>query len=135
MSKVGLAQMPKETAGTSFSGGSDLVVSKDSKNRDTAWKLVDYLTQNAAQTQLHQLIGDLPAVKDAWNAGDLATDPMLKAFGQQLADAKSAPAIVTWEQVAGAFDQQAERVCLGKEDAATAAKLIQSKATTIGTGV
>ena len=41
--KWSVAPMPTEDAGTSFTGGSDWVVFKDAKNRDTAWKFVDFL--------------------------------------------------------------------------------------------
>ena len=68
--KWAVAPMPKEDAGTSFTGGGDLVVFKKSKNRDSAWKFVDFLTQEAQQQKLYELVGSLPAVKDAWSTGD-----------------------------------------------------------------
>jgi len=36
--------MPKKVTATSFIGGGNLVVYKDSKNKDLAWKFVQYLT-------------------------------------------------------------------------------------------
>ena len=132
--KWGVVHMPTEEAGTSFIGGSDLVVFKDSKNRDTAWKFVQFLTQPAAQQKLYELVGSLPAVKDAWNSGELSDDPLLKAFGEQLDDAKSPPVMATWEQIADAIDDAIERVVRGVSDPATAAKEMQSKASSIGTG-
>lgn len=132
--KWDVAQMPREKAGTSFIGGADLVVYKDSKNRDTAWKFVQFLTTPAAQQKLYDLVGSLPAVTQAWQSGKLADDPLLKAFGQQLADAKSAPAIPTWEQVADVIDDGIERVVRGVADPATATREMQAKASAIGTG-
>ncbi|MFG3420928.1 sugar ABC transporter substrate-binding protein [Micromonospora sp. NPDC048063] len=132
--KWDVAQMPREKAGTSFIGGSDLVVYKDSKNRDTAWKFVQFLTTPAAQQKLYDLVGSLPSVQEAWQSGKLADDPLLKAFGQQLKDAKSAPAIATWEQVADVIDDGIERVVRGVSDPATATKEMQAKASSIGTG-
>ena len=132
--KWAVAQMPKESAGTSFTGGGDLVVFKDSKNRDTAWKFVEFLTQEAQQQKLYEQVGSLPAVKSAWNSGKLSTDPFLKVFGAQLNDAKSAPAIATWEQVAAELDGAIELVSLGKADSATALKSADQKANAIGTG-
>jgi multiple sugar transport system substrate-binding protein len=132
--KWDVAEMPKEQAGTSFTGGGDLVVFKKSKNRDTAWKFVDYLTQEAQQQKLYALVGSLPSVQKAWDTGKLSTDPLLKKFGTQLQDAKSAPAIATWEQVAAELDDAVERVCLGKQDSAAALADADKKANAIGTG-
>jgi len=132
--KWAIAGMPKEQSGTSFAGGGDLVVFKDSKNRDTAWKFVDYLTQPEQQQQLYELVGSLPAVQSAWDTGELSTDPLLKSFGDQLQDAKSAPAIATWEQVAAPLDDAVEQVSLGKADAETALADAETQANGIGFG-
>jgi multiple sugar transport system substrate-binding protein len=132
--KWDVAPMPTEESATSFVGGGDLMVFKKSKNRDTAWKFVDYLTSEAAEQQLYELVGSLPAVKSAWETGKLATDPMLKVFGAQLDDAKSAPAIATWEQVASSLDDGIEQAIRGGKDSATALKAAESKANTVGTG-
>ena len=132
--KWALAPMPTESAGTSFTGGGDLVVFKDSKNRDTAWKFVDFLTQDAQQQKLYELVGSLPAVQSTWESGELSTDPLLKAFGDQLQDAKSAPAVATWEQVAAPLDDAIEQVSLGKSDPETALAQAEEKANGIGFG-
>jgi multiple sugar transport system substrate-binding protein len=133
-SKWAVAPMPTEDAGTSFTGGSDWAVFKDSKNRDTAWKFVDFLTQDAQQQKLYELVGSLPAVQSTWKSGELSTDPLLKSFGEQLQDAKSAPAIATWEQVAAPLDDAIEQVSLGKSDAKTALADAETKANGIGFG-
>jgi multiple sugar transport system substrate-binding protein len=131
--KWSVAHMPTDKNATSFVGGSDLVVFKDSENRDTAWKFVDYLTQVPAQQQLYQLVGSLPAVPDAWQ-GELADDPMLEQFGTQLEDARSAPAVPTWEQAVTPLDNAIERVAKGQQDTATALAEANEKANAIGTG-
>jgi multiple sugar transport system substrate-binding protein len=55
-------------------------------------------------------------------------------FGQQLEDAKSPPAVPTWEQVADVVDAQLEGVVRGGTDPAEAAAQMQSRADSIGTG-
>jgi len=132
--KWALAPMPTEESGTSFTGGGDLVVFKDSKNRDTAWKFVDFLTQPEQQQKLYELVGSLPAVQSTWESGELSTDPLLAAFGEQLQDAKSSPAIETWEQVAAPLDDAIEQVSLGKSDAESALAAAEQKANSIGFG-
>jgi len=132
--KWAVAQMPEEQAATSFTGGGDLVVFKDSKNRDAAWKFVDFLTQEPQQQKLYELVGSLPAVASTWETGKLADDPLLKSFGDQLQDAKSAPAVATWEQVAAPLDDAIEQVSLGKTDPESALAQAEEKANGIGFG-
>jgi multiple sugar transport system substrate-binding protein len=132
--KWDVAPMPTEEAGTSFTGGGDLVVFKDSANRDAAWKFVDFLTQDAQQQKLYELVGSLPAVQSTWESGELSTDPLLKAFGDQLQDAKSSPAIETWEQVAAPLDDAIEQVSRGQSDSETALSAAEEKANGIGFG-
>ena len=132
--KWAVAGMPTEEAGTSFTGGGDLIVFKDSENRDTAWKFVDFLTQVPAQQKLYELVGSLPAVQAAWEDGELSTDPLLQSFGDQLEDAKSAPAIATWEQVAAPLDDAVEQVSLGKNESEAALADAEEQANSIGFG-
>jgi multiple sugar transport system substrate-binding protein len=110
-------------------------VFKDAKNRDAAWKFVSWLSQPEVQVKWYQATSDLPAVKAGWDNPALTGDPMLTAFGEQLSDAKSPPAIGTWDQVAASFDAEVERLVKTDETAAEAAKAIQQKAASIGTGI
>ncbi len=134
MDKVGLALMPKEQAGTSFVGGGDLVVFKDAKNRDSAWKFVEFLSKAETQVKWYETVSDLPAVKAGWENQALASDPMLSRFGEQLNDAKSPPAVPTWEQVATVIDAQVEKAVKAGEAPDAAVKAMQEGASQIGTG-
>ena len=133
--KFDLWPMPKgASSASSFIGGSNLGVFKDSDNRDAAWKFVSYLMRPEVQVKWYQTVNDLPAVRSAWDDDVLSADPMLAMFGDQLEDAKAPPSIATWEQVAAAIDGELERVAKGASSAADAAKAMQQKATSIGTG-
>jgi multiple sugar transport system substrate-binding protein len=132
--KYGVMPMPKQKTATSFVGGSDFVVFKSSKNRDSAWKLVKWLSDPATQVKWYGLSTDLPSVKSAWQDPSLTADEKLAAFGKQLEDAKAPPAIATWEQVAAAFDSEMEKVMKTGTDPAAALKAVQVKADSIGTG-
>jgi multiple sugar transport system substrate-binding protein len=129
--KYALAPMPKKVTGTSFVGGSDFAVYKSSKNRDSAWKLVQWLSQPDVQAKWYTMVADLPAVQSAWQQGTLASDKQLALFGQQLQDAKAPPSIPHWEEIASAIDDELAKVA-GGEDPAAAAKNMQDKATSIG---
>jgi multiple sugar transport system substrate-binding protein len=132
--QIGLAVMPKNQTGTSFVGGGNLAVFKDSKNRDGAWKFVQWLSRPETQQTWYDTSKDLPAVKAAWEGGTLASDPLLKVFNTQLQDAKAPPAVATWEQVAQVVDTESEKVFKGVSSAADATKAIQSQASSIGLG-
>jgi len=132
--KYGVMEMPKQKTATSFVGGSDLVVFKNSKNRDSAWKFVQWLSDPKTQVKFFALSTDLPSVKSAWTDPSLTADAKLAVFGKQLEDAKAPPATATWEQVASEFDAAMEKVCKTGLDPATALKSVQSKADSIGTG-
>jgi len=133
--KWAIAPMPKEDAGTSFVGGSDLVVFKNAPNKDAAWKFIDYLMDPATQSKWYDTVSDLPALEDAWDQGALASDDNLQIFREQLKDAKSPPPTPKWEQVAAeAINTEMEKALAGGESADAAAKSMQEKATSIGSG-
>jgi len=132
--KYGVMEMPKQKTATSFVGGSDLAVFKNSKNRDSAWKFVQWLSDPKTQVKFFALSTDLPSVKSAWTDPALTADAKLAVFGKQLEDAKAPPATATWEQVAAAFDTEMEKVTKSGLDPAAALKTVQSKADSIGTG-
>jgi multiple sugar transport system substrate-binding protein len=133
--KYDLWPMPSGSGdATSFIGGSNMSVFKNSKNRDAAWKFVSYLMQPDVQVKWYQTVSDLPSVQSAWDDKALAGDAQLKVFGDQLAKAKAPPSISTWEQIAAGVDTELEKVAKGTESAADAAKAMQAQATTIGTG-
>jgi multiple sugar transport system substrate-binding protein len=133
--KYTVAPMPRKKSATSFIGGSDLAVFKDAKNRDGAWKFVQWLSRPEIQVKWYQAVKDLPAVQKAWDDQTLAGDAVLATFGKQLKDAKSPPAIPTWEQVAAVLDGEMEKVAKAGADPGAAAKAVQEKTSAIGTGV
>jgi multiple sugar transport system substrate-binding protein len=133
-SKYSVMRFPKQQSSTSFVGGSNLVVFKKSKNRDAAWKLVQWLSQPKIQATWYKSTGDLPAVQAAWDDPSLSGDPKLAVFKAQLADVKSPPANTAWTQVSAAADTQLERIVKSGTDPAAAVKALQSSADSIGTG-
>ena len=65
--KWAIAPMPKKTTGTSFVGGSNLVVFKDSPNKDAAWAFVKFMADPANQVAWYEEATVLPAVQSAWD--------------------------------------------------------------------
>jgi multiple sugar transport system substrate-binding protein len=133
--KWAVAPMPKQETGTSFVGGSDLVVFEGSENKDAAWAFVRYLLEPEVQQKWYAEVSALPSVESAWEQGELATDENLQLFGEQLRDAKSPPPIPKWEQVAvEVVNTELEKVCAGNQSAEDGAQAMQQKAESIGTG-
>jgi multiple sugar transport system substrate-binding protein len=132
--KYAVAPMPMKKSATSFIGGSNIAVFKDAKNRDAAWKFLAWLSRPDVQMKWYKTSTDLPAVQSAWQDPSLSGDANLSVFGTQLKDAKAPPSFPTWEQVAAVFDTEMEKVAKAGENPATAAKTVEDKANSIGTG-
>ncbi|SES27175.1 carbohydrate ABC transporter substrate-binding protein, CUT1 family [Pedococcus cremeus] len=132
--KYGVMKMPVKKTSSSFVGGSDLAVFKNTKNRDSAWKFVEWLSKPDVQVKWYKLSTDLPSVKSAWDDPALQQDKKLAEFGKQLETAKAPPSFPTWEQVITSFDTEMEKVTKTGADPAAALKTVQSQAESIGTG-
>jgi multiple sugar transport system substrate-binding protein len=121
-------------SGTSFVGGSNLVVFKDSQNKDAAWAFVQFMSDPANQVAWYEEATVLPAVQSAWDDQALAGDANVAVFGQQLEDTKAPPPIPTWNEVATAINDNLEKVTTGDTAPAEGAKAMEETANSIGTG-
>jgi multiple sugar transport system substrate-binding protein len=132
--KYSVAKMPEKKTSSSFVGGSDFVVFKNSKQRDTAWKFVQFLADPKTQAKWYQQSTDLPSVQSAWEDPAIASDKTLATFGEQLKTAQAPPSFPTWEQVITALDTELEKVTKQGADPGAALKTVQQQAESIGTG-
>ena len=132
--KWAVAPIPKQDSSTSFVGGSNMVVFKDSENKEAAWAFLQYLSDPATQVKWYQEATDLPAVQAAWDDPALAEDKAVQMFGEQLSDTKAPPALSTWSEVADAINQVMEKVTTGDETPQQGAQEMQEQAQSIGTG-
>lgn len=133
--KYTVSPYPKGSAGgTSLMGGGDMVVFNKSRNRDAAWRFIQWLSDQKTQVKWFQTVKDLPAVQSAWQDPALTTDKRVAVFGEALKTAKTPPPYATWDQVAHVLETEIQKVALDKESPADAAKAMQSKAGPLGTG-
>jgi multiple sugar transport system substrate-binding protein len=134
--KWAIAPMPgKESGtGTSFVGGSNFVVFKDSPNKDAAWAWIDFVSRPENQVAWYETATDLPAVQAAWDDPKLAGDENLAMFGEQLKSTKAQPAISTWSEISTSLNEELERVTAGDESPQDGAAAMQQNASSIGTG-
>ena len=100
--------------GVSNAGGCSLVVFKRSKNKDAAWKLVEFLSRPAIQVRFHALTGDLPPRQSVWRTPELANDPYSRAFAEQLTRAKATPKVPEWERIATELKLVSEKAAHGE---------------------
>jgi multiple sugar transport system substrate-binding protein len=133
-SQYDVMTIPAKTKSSSFVGGSDFVVFKKSKNRDSAWKLIQWLSEPKTQVKWYGMSTDLPSVKSAWDDPSISGDAKLAKFGKQLETAQAPPSFPSWEQVATTFDTEMEKVMKQGADPAAALKSVQQQAESIGTG-
>jgi multiple sugar transport system substrate-binding protein len=132
--KYDVFQIPADKISSSFVGGSNLAVFKNTKNRDSAWKFVQWLSDPKTQVKWYGMSTDLPSVKSAWQDPTLTADTKLAVFGKQLETAQAPPSFATWEQVVTSFDTEMEKVTKTGADPAAALKTVQKQADSIGTG-
>jgi multiple sugar transport system substrate-binding protein len=130
--KWAIAPMPKKVSSTSFLGGSNVVVYKNSPNKDLAWAFVDYLTSVETQVAWYEQVTDLPAVQAAWDDPALTADPNLAMFGDQLADTRAQPATATWSELGTALNTALEKLTTGGMTPQEAADEMQAQAEKIG---
>lgn len=91
------AMLPAGPQGTkAFVGGSNLVIPKGTKNPDAAVKLVQYLASKKGQLDYQQIVGNLPANKEALNDPFYTGNVLYKPFLDQLKTGKSYPSIAAW---------------------------------------
>ncbi len=101
--------------GASIAGGSSLVIFKNSKCKNEAWKLIEFLSSKKAQVNFFKVSSDLPAVKEAWDDSILVNDKYLKAFYDQLQNVLPMPQVPEWEQIVfSKLQQYAEYAARGR---------------------
>jgi multiple sugar transport system substrate-binding protein len=133
-SKWTVAPMPSKVSATSFLGGSNLVVYKNSPNKDLAWAFVQYLADPATQIAWYADVTDLPAVQSAWTDASLTGDPNVAKFGEQLKTTMAQPATATWSELGTALNSTLEKLTTGAMTPQAAADEMQAQAEKIGAG-
>jgi len=113
--------------GASTAGGSSLVIFRTSRQREAAWRLVEYLSEPEVQLRFHELTGNLPPRRSAWQARQLASDPYARAFREQLERVKPVPQVPEWERIVNEMQYMAEEVVRGRMNVEEATRALDRK--------
>jgi len=112
--------------GLSLAGGSSLVIFRQSKKVEKAWKLIEYLSTVETQSQFYELVGDLPARVESWQDSSLANNSRVHAFYTQLQHVTPTPKVPEWEQIAYKVQQYTESAAYGELEEEQALKNLDS---------
>jgi multiple sugar transport system substrate-binding protein len=100
--------------GVSLAGGASLVLFRGSRNKDAAWRWIQYLSEPAVQVRFYELIGDLPPRRSAWQSPALAGNAHAAAFRSQLDRVVPLPKVPESEQIVNKVFEQGERAARGQ---------------------
>ena len=94
---VGTVPFPAGPKGRyAFFGGSNLCVFKSSKNKEAAYKVLEFLMTPEAQVAYQTFCGNLPTVNAAYETTFIEDEPMRAAFKEQLQYGKAYPSVAGW---------------------------------------
>lgn len=100
--------------GASSAGGSSLVIFKNSRHKDEAWQVIEYLSQPKVQRRFYEMTGSLPPRRSTWRDAGLAHDKYAAAFLDQLERAKSPPKVPEWERIVNEMRLVTEALVAGR---------------------
>ncbi|AZR73763.1 hypothetical protein BBF96_10425 [Anoxybacter fermentans] len=122
--KWSVALMPEKKSRTSFIGGCNLVIFKDSKHKEAAWKFIEFMTEAQNQVEWFKISGCLPANKWAWEDTYFNNLEMMQVFGEQLKDAKAPINIPQWAQIESFIQRRVQEACYGEKTPKEAAEAL-----------
>ena len=120
----GVAPVPAGPRGDRATYGvtNSIVLFKNSKNKDEAWKFLDFIFSAEMRTKFDKVEGFLPVNAEEAKDPMFADNADLKVFTSLLPNARFAPVIPGWEEIADATTTAVQKVYLGEAEAGPAFK-------------
>jgi len=112
MDKIGIAICPKGVYEASVVGGEDLVIFKQCKHPDEAWKLMQYMTSKHFQLGMFPT-GQIPTLRVAGEDPVLSADPFWSVFMEQMETARSRPVHPKFSQMDEIVHRHLEEAFMG----------------------
>jgi multiple sugar transport system substrate-binding protein len=112
--KLGWALLPKDIEEASVVGGEDVVIFKQTKHPEAAWKFLKFLISKDFQLEMGK-IGVIPTLKTAALDPVLTADSYYATFMEQMKTARSRPVHPRFEEMNRLSHDAAEAIMLGKK--------------------
>ena len=102
---VGLAPMPAGPNGDAFTfvGGSDLMMYKSSENKNEAWEVMKFLSQDQVQTDYASILGMFPARVEPQKAYGESSGENFEAVYQAIQQGRTYSPIPQWAGIENAY--------------------------------
>lgn len=128
--KYGVAAIPAGPTGARGTYGvtDSIIMFQNSQNKDEAWKLLDYLFTTEQRAKFTQGEGFLPVNKEEAKMDYYVNNADLAAFTGLLPDARFAPVIPGWEEVAQITSDAMQKIYLGDGEPEATLKEAAAKA-------
>jgi multiple sugar transport system substrate-binding protein len=131
--KYGVAAIPAGPTGARGTYGvtDSVIMFQNSKNKEEAWKVLDFLFQTEWRAKFTQGEGFLPVNKEEAKMDYYVNNADLAAFTALLPDARFAPIIPGWEEIADITSNAMQSIYLGKGEPDAVLKDAAAKADAI----
>ena len=94
-----LPSMDSISPGVSLPLGTSLVIFHNSRHKDAAAQLIEFLASREQSLAFYKITGNLPPRKSAWTDTSLANNRYIQAFYRQLQRLAPLPQVPEWEQI------------------------------------
>lgn len=119
-----IMQFPEKRAKATYGVTDTLMMFSNSKVKDAAWKFIEFAYQDKYRSAFDKGEGFLPVTKNVAAEDYYKTDPDVAGFAAGLPNAKFAPTIANWEEIADTTVRALQKIYLDQatpEEALTAA--------------
>lgn len=121
-----VALCPAKKTRTTFVGGCNFVIFRDSKNKEAAWRFIEFMSDHQTQLDWFKVSGSLPAVKKSWEDEELIGNLMMAVLREQLDDTKVPDNVPQWAQIEAAIQRRVQEACYGTKTAVEAAQALEA---------
>jgi multiple sugar transport system substrate-binding protein len=114
--QYGVAPIPAGPGGDQGTYGvtDSIIMFQNSQNKEEAWKFLDFLFQPEQRIEFTKNEGFLPVTQAEAQDPFFANDPDLKIFTGLLPNARFAPVIPGWEEIADLTSSALQKIYLGE---------------------
>lgn len=131
--KYGVTAIPAGPTGARGTYGvtDSIIMFKNSKNKEEAWKFLDFLFTTEQRAKFTQGEGFLPVNKEEAKMDYYVNNADLAAFTALLPDARFAPVIPGWEEIAKITSDAMQKIYLGEGELEATLKDAAAKANAV----